>query len=130
MNNMKIQQSGEDYLETIYLLQKRSGQVRSIDIANELGYSKASVSRAMKILRNNNYINMEKNNNIILTPKGLTKASEIYERHKIITQFFEETLGLDRKTSASDACKVEHVISQDTFEAIKNYLTKTNKEDK
>lgn len=128
MIDVKIQQSGEDYLETIYLLQKKYGQVRSIDIANELGYSKASVSRAMKILRDNNYINMEKSNYIVLTQKGLSKASEIYERHKIITQFFEETLGLDKETSASDACKVEHVISQDTFEAIKNYL-KTAKED-
>lgn len=125
---MKIKQSGEDYLETIYVLQKRLGQVRSIDVANELGYSKASVSRAMRILKENDFIIMGQNNNIVLTHKGSARASEIYERHKIIAKFFEESLGLDEETSAIDACKVEHVISQDTFEAIKKFLNEKRKD--
>lgn len=121
---MKIQQSREDYLETILVLQNRLGKVRSIDIANEFGYSKASVSRAMKILREKGFITMDENNYINFTDKGLDRATEIYERHQTITKFFQNILGLSKEISAHDACKVEHVISDETFEALKDFLNK------
>ncbi len=124
---MKIQQSREDYLETILVLQQRLGKVRSIDIANEFNYSKASVSRAMKLLREKGYITMDENNYIQFTDEGYKRANEIYERHRTITRFFEDVLGVSKNVSAIDACKVEHVISKETFNALKEFLNKYTK---
>lgn len=119
-----IQESGENYLETIYLLKKKNGLVRSIDIANELGYTKPSISRAMGILKKSGYITVEQNGNINLTELGLSKANEIYERHRLISKFLVITLGVDEKTASDDACRIEHVISQECFDKIKQYILK------
>lgn len=120
---MQIHQSGEDYLETILILENKTGYVRSIDVANELGYTKASISRAMSILRKDNYITMDNSGQIHLTEKGLKKASQIYERHKIITEFLINVLDVERKTAEEDACRIEHVISEMSFNKIKEFLS-------
>jgi len=116
---MKLQESGENYLETILILQNQKGFVRSIDIAKELGYTKASVSRAMSILKKTDYITMEENGQILLTEKGFEKATEIYERHTLISKFLIHTLDIDEQTANIDACRIEHVISINTFNKIK-----------
>lgn len=116
---MKIQESGENYLETILMLQKKNGSVRSIDVANELQYTKASISRAMSILKKAGYIIMEEGGNLILTEKGYETANKIYERHELITEFLIISLGIDEETAAKDACRIEHVISEETFFKIK-----------
>ena len=119
---MPIQESGENYLETILVLHTRSGKaVRSVDVAAELGVSKPSVSRAMGILRENGFINMEKGGAITLTPKGLEHAGHVLERHTVITSFLENVLGVDPETADKDACRIEHIISSETFERIKNF---------
>ncbi len=115
---MKILESSENYLETILLLQKRKGSVRSIDIAKELSFSKASVSVAMKQLRENDYIVIEDSGNINLLPKGLIIAEKMYERHIVLTSFLEK-LGVEPDTAKEDACKIEHIISNETFDALK-----------
>ncbi len=117
---MVIQESAENYLETILILQKRNGTVRSIDIANELQFSKPSVSVAMKNLRNNGYIEMDKTGQIRLLSAGEKIAETVYEKHTTITQFLT-ALGVDPKTAAEDACRIEHVISRESFEAIKRH---------
>ncbi len=117
---MVIQESAENYLETILVLQKRNGTVRSIDIANELEFSKPSVSVAMKNLRNNGYIEMDKTGEIKLLPAGLEIAQTVYEKHTVLKKFLI-ALGVDETTAAEDACRIEHVISQDSFEAIKRH---------
>ncbi|MEG2038378.1 MAG: metal-dependent transcriptional regulator [Oscillospiraceae bacterium] len=114
-------ESGENYLETILLLTNKNGKVRSVDIANHLGFSKPSVSRAMNLLKNSLYIIMEPSGNILLTDKGLEKASEIYERHQLITKYLVMTLGVSEEIAATDACRIEHVISAEVFEKIKQY---------
>lgn len=119
---MKIYESGENYLETILLLSKKKGSVRSVDIANELEYTKPSVSRAMRILKEADLIVVEKNGNILLTEAGLNKAQKIYERHQIITQFLIEVLNVSIETAEKDACKIEHIISDETFNKIKEKL--------
>ena len=116
---MKIKESAENYLETIYVLIKRNGNVRSIDIANELEYSKPSVSVAMKNLRENGYIEVSTDGLITLTDKGQGVADKMFERHTILSDFLI-SLGVDEKTAAEDACKIEHVISEESFNAIKN----------
>lgn len=116
---MKILQSGEDYLETILVLHMKKGYVRSIDIADELGYSKPSVSRAMGILRRKEYVTVDSDGEIHLTESGAAKANQIYERHCVITQYLIETLGVSRETAEDDACRMEHVISQESFARIK-----------
>lgn len=121
---MRIQESGENYLETILKLHNESGFVRSIDIANELEYTKPSVSRAMSILKNEEYITMERSGQILLTEKGLRKANEIYDRHRIIMSYLIQTLGLEKEIADKDACRIEHVISQETFEKMKDYMHK------
>lgn len=121
-NAMNIYESGENYLETILLLEKRNGTVRSIDIATELDYSKASISRAMGILRKSNYIMMEKNGDIHLTDKGRDRANSIYERHRLITAYLVRALKVDEKTADEDACRIEHVISDTSFNKIKDWL--------
>ena len=119
---MKIHESGENYLETILLLSKKNGSVRSIDIANELEYTKPSVSRAMGILKNAGFIVVEKNGNILLTESGLQKAQQIYERHETITKFLTDILNVSLETAEKDACRIEHIISEETLNRIKDKL--------
>lgn len=121
---MEIHESAEDYLETILILKERIGQVRSIDIATEMNYTKPSISVAMKKLRENGYILMDKDVFITLTDSGLKIASDIYNRHQVLTNFFV-SLGVDEKTAAEDACKIEHDLSAQTFEKIKEHAKKT-----
>jgi Mn-dependent DtxR family transcriptional regulator len=117
---MGLAESGEMYLETIYVLTRRSTSVRSIDVAESMGYSKPSVSRAIGILKTGEYITVDKSGFIALTEKGIAAAEELYERHTILTDLLV-SLGVDRETAAVDACKIEHVISADSFEAIKRH---------
>ena len=121
---MRLLQSGEDYLETILILSKK-GHVRSIDIVNELNYSKPSVSIAMKKLKENGYIEI-KNSYITLTKLGLDIATKIYERHQILTKALI-LLGVDEKIALDDACKIEHDLSEESFAAIKNHLENKKK---
>jgi Mn-dependent DtxR family transcriptional regulator len=120
---MKIRQSAEDYLESILRLREEKGYARSIDIAVSLGITQPSVSVAMKRLRENGFISMDENNYITLTEKGMEIAKRIYHRHKTLTKFFE-LMGVDRETAQDDACKVEHVISEQSFEAIRKMTEK------
>ena len=119
---MILHESGEDYLETIYLLSKKSDFVRSIDIATELNYSKASISRAMKLLREANLITMAKDGQIKLTKYGYKIATEVYSRHTLITAFFKDELGVNEVTAEKDACRIEHVISEETFLRLRAYM--------
>ena len=118
---MKIQESAENYLEAILMIKERNGEVRSIDIVNELGFSKPSISVAMKNLRNNGYIIMNTRGLIDLTEKGLEIAQTMYERHKLFSKWLIE-LGVDEKTAKEDACRMEHVMSVQTFSAIKKFI--------
>lgn len=115
---MKIQESAENYLETILILQKRKGMVRSIDIVNELSFSKPSVSVAMKNLRENGYVEMDADGYLTLCDKGREIAERMYERHTLLTNWLI-TLGVSPEVAAEDACRMEHVISAESFEAIK-----------
>ncbi len=114
---MEIHESAEDYLETILILKERIGKVRSIDIATEMNYSKPSISVAMKKLRANGYIQVDGDGFIELTDAGYAIASDIYNRHRVLTDFFIR-LGVDEKTAAEDACRIEHDLSAQTFEKI------------
>lgn len=118
---MKIHQSAENYLETIYVLTKRNGSVRSIDIANELGFSKPSVSVAMKALRENGYIDVSGDGRIILLEAGIKIAEKLYERHTVLTNALM-ALGISEETASEDACKIEHILSEETFNAIKAHF--------
>ncbi|MBQ7624782.1 MAG: metal-dependent transcriptional regulator [Clostridia bacterium] len=120
---MRLLESGEMYLETILILSKKHNIVRSVDICEEMGFSKPSVSRAMSKLKGEKYIIMDKNGYIALTETGRTLAEKIYERHTVLTEFIE-SLGVDKETAVSDACKIEHDISDATFDAVKAYLKK------
>ena len=120
---MRIQESAENYLETILILKKRLGQVRSIDIASELSYSKPSVSVAMKNLRTNGYIEVEKDGYISLLDKGQEIAEQMFERHTILSDSLI-TLGVSPEVAVEDACRIEHVISVETFEALKAHTKK------
>lgn len=115
---MKIHESAENYLETILILHKRLGQVRSIDIASELSYSKPSVSVAMKNLRTNGYIDVDSDGYITLLDQGRAIAEKMYERHTLLSDMLT-ALGVDPAVAAEDACRIEHVISEETFEAFK-----------
>ena len=115
---MQIYESAEDYLEAILMIQEKKGVVHSVDIAEELNYTKASVSVAMKKLRENGYIRMEKDGRLVLLEPGHKIAERIYERHQVLTRFFLQ-LGVDEETAAKDACKVEHDLSDVTFDCIK-----------
>ena len=117
---MTVRESGEMYLEAILVLAKKSGYVRSIDVSEYLGYSKPSVSRAMGILREGGYILMEKDGAITLTDSGKKLAEMIYERHTVLSELLIR-LGVDEKTATDDACRIEHVISDESFQAIKQY---------
>ncbi len=121
---MHLQESAEMYLETIYILSQKSNSVRSIDIAEHMGYSKPSVSRAVGLLKNGGYLEMADDGLLTLTSKGKTTAKKIFERHTVLSKFLI-SIGVTEDTAASDACKIEHVISDETLRAIKNYL-KTN----
>ena len=122
---MKIHESGEDYLETILLLYRKQGYVRSTDVANAMNYTKASISRAVKILKEEDYIYMDQNKMIFLTEKGEKKALEIHERHEVIREFLMVVLDVDEETADHDACHIEHVVSPVTFEGIKKLLRDT-----
>ena len=122
-NGLKIQESAENYLETILVLTKRKGYVRSVDIAVELEFSKPSVSVAMKNLRENGYIQVEQGGHIILTPAGREIAEKIYERHTFLSSWLAE-LGVDPAVAAEDACRIEHVISAESFSAIRAFAEK------
>ena len=115
---MKIQESAEDYLETILVLRNTKGRVRSIDIVNEMGYSKPSISIAMRKLRESGHVNMDNEGYITLTESGMEIATTIYERHKLLTQWLIQ-LGVDEITAREDACRMEHAISDESFEKIK-----------
>ena len=117
---MKIQESAENYLETILLLQQRKGSVRSIDIAHELEFSKPSVSVAMKNLRQGGYIEVDAAGQIHLLPPGQAIAEAVLEKHRLMTQFLIG-LGVSPEVAAEDACRIEHVLSDESFEAIKNH---------
>ncbi|MBE6789924.1 MAG: metal-dependent transcriptional regulator [Ruminococcaceae bacterium] len=118
---MRLQESGEMYLETIYVLGETLPLVRSIDVSEHLGYSKPSVSRAVGLLKNGGFITVEENGGLKLTDEGLAIARTMFERHTIITQCLT-ALGVSESTAAEDACKIEHVISEESFEAIKRHL--------
>ena len=120
---MAMLESGEDYIETIYRLKKRNGIVYSIDVAKEMGFSRPSVSRAMGLLREAEYITMDEvTKEIKLTDSGRKKAVEIYDRHKTLTSFLQKTAGVSAKIAEADACRIEHIISASTFRGIKNYM--------
>ena len=123
---MNYNESLEMYLETIYVLSNRSNTVKSIDVANELNYARASVSRAIKLLIEKNYITLDSKKNITLTKDGLNIALSIYDRHQTLTKLFE-SLGVSQKTAEDDACKIEHVISNESMEAIKRQIEKYGK---
>ena len=122
---MRIQESGEMYLETILRLSQTSGYVRAIDVGEEMGYSKPSVSRAMNLLKQGGYIVIDRNGAITLTDTGRALAEKIYARHTLLTSFLI-SLGVDETTASEDACKMEHSISDTSFEAIKKLAEKNN----
>lgn len=118
---MRLQESGEMYIETIYLLSKESSQVRAINVGEHMGYSKPSVSRAIGILKNAGYVTVDENGFLHLTKAGISIAERTYERHTILTKLFEK-LGVDSAIAAEDACKIEHCISDETFTALKSHV--------
>lgn len=120
---MKLQESGEMYLETILVLSQRMPHVRSIDVCEEMGYSKPSVSRAMSILRNNGYVIMDDSGYLHLTDSGMEVATKIYDRHNTLSAFLT-WIGVDEETATDDACRIEHVISDETMAAIKACMEK------
>lgn len=126
---MKIQESAENYLETVLMLCQRKGFVRSIDIANEMGFSKPSVSIAMKNLKENGYITIDDGGMISLTDKGREIAEKTYERHTLFTEWLIR-LGVSPDVAAEDACRMEHAVSEESFAAIKNFVQQNITEEK
>ena len=122
---MGIYESAEDYLERILMLQKKIGKVRSIDIVHDMGYSKPSISRAIKLLRESNYIIVDKNGIINFTDKGMKIATSIYERHELLTNFLI-SIGVDEDIAKKDACGIEHHLSEETFVALKKHIDNLN----
>ena len=120
---MTIRESGEMYLETVYILSQKSSTVRSIDVGEYMGYSKPSVSRAVGLLKKEGYIKVDGQGSITLTETGEEIARRIYERHTLLSRLFVN-IGVDEKTAAEDACRIEHYISDDTFAAIKAHMAK------
>ena len=118
---MKLMESGQMYLETIYVLSKEKTSVHSIDVSEHMGYSKPSVSRAIGILKSGGYVEMAEDGSLTLTESGLSVAEQIYERHTILTECLVR-LGVDRETAAEDACKMEHVISDASMAALKKFI--------
>ncbi|MDD3713130.1 MAG: metal-dependent transcriptional regulator [Candidatus Izemoplasmatales bacterium] len=125
---MRIYESGENYLEAIRIIKQRQDHVRSIDIAKEMNFSKASVSRAVNKLKDDGFLTIEKDGLLVLTAKGLDLATLIYDRHRFFTDFLI-FLGVDENIAAQDACKIEHVLSSESYRAMKNYLTKAKNTD-
>ncbi|MDD6994593.1 MAG: metal-dependent transcriptional regulator [Candidatus Borkfalkiaceae bacterium] len=123
---MRLQESGEMYLECILRLSREKGNVRAIDIGEYRGFSKPSISRAVKQLKEGGFIDVAENGLITLTPTGRAIAEKIYERHTVLSEFFEE-LGVEQSVAAEDACRIEHVISDESFAAIKKNLSKSGK---
>ena len=121
---MKMQESPEDYLETIYMLSLEKDAVRSIDVAKHLGFSKPSVSVAMKRLRENGYVTMDDNNYLTLTETGKEIAIKVFERHNVLAGFLR-SVGVSADTAAKDACRIEHVISEESFQVLKNLYLKS-----
>ena len=122
-----IRESTENYLETIYILLQRMGSVRSIDVCKEMGYSKPTISVVMKQFREKNYIEMDGNGFITLTPAGLEIAQKTYERHLVLSEMLM-MLGVSKENAAADACKIEHDISQETFDCIKRHMAEHKKQ--
>ncbi len=120
---MRLQESAEMYLETIYMLSKTKGVVRSIDVAEYMQYSKPSVCRAVGLLKNGGYLLMAKDGALTLTPEGIEVANKIFERHTILSEFLKK-IGVEDEVAAKEACKIEHVISDDTLNKIKEFLEK------
>ena len=118
---MALQESAEMYLETIYQLLRRRGSVRSVDVAESMGYSKPSVSRAVGLLKQGGYLRMDKDGSLVLTEMGMAAAEKVVERHEILTNLLIR-LGVSPETAAEDACKMEHVISDETFDAMKKHM--------
>ena len=118
---MKIQESAENYLETILMLKEEKGAVRSIDIARKMDFSKPSISRAMSLLRENGYITMDKEGLIDLTDAGMEIASRIYVRHRLLSKWLV-ALGVSPETASEDACRIEHDVSDETFQKIKEHI--------
>lgn len=123
---MKIKESAENYLETILVLKNKNGYVRSIDVANYLGFSKPSISVAMKAFRQEGYITVDSDGGIELSPKGLEIAEELYEKHNTIARALM-AIGVDEETAYDDSCRIEHHISKKSFEKIREYLEKCRK---
>ena len=121
---MKIQESAENYLEAILILMQKNGQVRSIDVAHYTGFSKPSISRAVGLLRDNGYVSIDQNGLLGLTEAGLKIAETIYERHTVLTDLLTK-LGVSPETAAEDACRIEHVISAETFDKHKEHVRKS-----
>ena len=122
---MSVHESGEMYLEAILVLSQKNSFVRSVDVGEYLGYSKPSVSRAMGILRRENYIHMDKDGAITLTEEGRRIAEMIYERHTLLSELLIR-LGVSEETASADACKMEHAVSDESFQAIKRYAVEQN----
>ncbi len=123
---MSLHESGEMYLETILILTQRGKPVHSIDVAKHMNFSKPSVSRAIGILRDGGFVTVDDHGHLILTPSGLEVAEKIYERHNVLTEFLME-LGVDEQTAAADACKIEHDISDKSFDLIKKHVREIKK---
>jgi len=122
-----MQASGENYLETVWLLKQKKETVRSVDVAEALGYSKPSVCRAMSLLKEEGCIVMDKAGHIELTPKGDALAEAIYEKHTVLTEFLVRFAGVSGEKAQEDACRIEHVISEESFLGLKNYLIKNRR---
>ena len=123
---MKMQESPEDYLETIYMLSLEKDEVRSIDVARHLGFSKPSVSVAMKRLRENGYVNMDDNNYLTLTDAGTEIAVKVFERHNVLAGYLR-SVGVSADTAARDACRIEHVLSEESFQILKGLYLQSQK---
>lgn len=122
---MRLRESGEMYLETIYILSEKKKNVRAIDVGETMGFSKPSVSRALGILKKGGYVVTDENGFLSLTDTGLAKAKQVYERHDVISRALMR-MGIDETTAVQDACRIEHVISDTTFNAIKEHLSKND----
>lgn len=124
---MQLQESGEMYLETIHILSQREKGVRAVDVAEYMGFSKPSVSRAVGLLRSGGYLELDENGYLVLTEEGKRAAGRTYERHLFLTDFFV-SIGVDKETATRDACKIEHDISDETFRAMKRYVRQQHEE--
>ena len=122
---MKLHESGENYLEAILVLEKRNGIARSVDVANELNFSKPSVSRAVSVLKDAGYVTIGNINQLLLTEKGREVAEKIFERHCIIKEFLL-SIGVSEEAAEDDACKIEHAVSDETFECLKTLIENLN----